>query len=145
MDSLISNQKESVVTKTASGTFDVKINPQTDDNPIEPSIGRMTIDKQYHGDIEATGKGQMLTAGTEVQGSGVYVAIEKVTGKLDGKSGSFAMQHSGTMTRGTPNLVITVVPDSGTGELAGLTGKMMINIVDGKHFYEFEYAIEKSQ
>ena len=133
------------MTKPASGTFDVKVTPQTDDNPIEPSIGRMTIDKQYHGDLEGTGKGQMLTAGTEVQGSGVYVAIERVTGKLDGQSGSFTLQHGGTMTRGIPQLVITVVPDSGAGDLVGLAGKMMINIVDGKHFYEFEYTITKSQ
>jgi hypothetical protein len=105
----------------------------------------MTIDKQYHGALEGTGKGVMLTASSEVKGSAVYVAIERVTGKLDGKTGSFAMQHSGVMTRGTPHLVISVVPDSGTGELAGLSGNMTINIVDGKHYYEFEYAIEKSQ
>jgi len=127
------------VTKHASGPFDVKMNPQTDEAG-EPTIGRMTLDKQYHGSLEATGKGQMLTGGTEVEGSGVYVAIERVTGKLDGQSGSFTLQHGGTMTRGVPQLTITVVPDSGTGDLVGLAGKMMINVVDGKHFYEFEYT-----
>lgn len=129
------------MTKHASGTFDVKLNPEED--KTDPTIGRMTIDKQYHGALEGTGKGQMLTGGTDVQGSGVYVAIERVTGKLDGESGSFTMQHSGTMTRGTPHLVITVVPDSGTGDLVGLAGKMMINIVDGKHSYEFEYTMSQ--
>jgi hypothetical protein len=105
----------------------------------------MTLDKQYHGPLEGTGKGQMLTGGTDVQGSGVYVAIERVTGKLDGQRGSFTLQHGGTMTRGVPQLIVSVVPDSGAGELVGLAGKMMINIVDGKHFYEFEYTISKSQ
>lgn len=133
------------MTKHASGTFNVKLNPQTDDKAGDPTIGRMAIDKQYRGDLEGAGKGQMLTGGTDVQGSGVYVAIERVTGKLDGHSGSFTLQHGGTMTRGVPQLIITVVPDSGTGDLAGLAGKMMINIVDGKHFYEFEYTITKSE
>lgn len=132
------------MTKHASGTFDVKLNPQTDEAG-DPTIGRMIIDKQYHGPLEGTGKGQMLTGGTDVKGSGVYVAIERVTGKLDGQGGSFTLQHGGTMTRGVPQLNITVVPDSGTGDLVGLVGKMMINIVDGKHFYEFEYTLEKSQ
>jgi uncharacterized protein DUF3224 len=132
------------VTKQASGRFDVKLNPQTDEGG-DPTIGRMTVDKQYHGPLEGTGKGQMLTGGTDVQGSGVYVAIERVSGKLDGQSGSFTLQHGGTMTRGVPQLIITVVPDSGTGDLVGLAGKMMINIVDGKHFYEFEYTITKSE
>ena len=132
------------MTQHASGTFDVKLNPQTDEGG-DPTIGRMTLDKQYHGPLEGTGKGQMLTGGTDVQGSGVYVAIERVTGKLDGQRGSFTLQHGGTMTRGVPQLIVSVVPDSGAGELVGLAGKMMINIVDGKHFYEFEYTISKSQ
>ena len=101
----------------------------------------MTIDKQYHGDLEGTGKGQMLTAGTPVKGSGAYVAIEKVAGTLKGRSGSFALQHSGTMTQGAPHLAITVVPDSGTGELKGIAGKMDIKIADGKHSYDFEYTL----
>jgi Protein of unknown function (DUF3224) len=92
------------VTKHASGPFDVKVNPQTDDDAVDSTIGRMTLDKQYHGPLEGTGKGQMLTGGTEVEGSGVYVAIERVTGKLDGQSGSFLLQHGGTMIRGVPQL-----------------------------------------
>jgi hypothetical protein len=104
----------------------------------------MSIDKQFHGDIEGTSKGQMLTAGTAVKGSAGYVAIERVSGTLRGRSGSFVLQHSGTMTRGAPQLSITVVPDSGTGQLVGLTGKMAINIADGKHSYDFEYALAEN-
>jgi hypothetical protein len=102
----------------------------------------MTIDKQYHGDLEAAGVGQMLTAGTDVKGSGAYVAIEKVTGTLKGHSGSFMLQHSGTMSGGKFQLNIGVVPDSGTGQLAGIAGKMTIIIAaDGKHSYDFEYTL----
>ena len=126
----------------ASGMFDVKLTPQgADGEGVEGVPGRMLIDKQFHGDLEATSKGQMLAAMTEVKGSAGYVAIEKVTGKLNGRSGSFILQHSGIMTRGTPQLTVTVVPDSGTGELAGLSGKMEIKIEGGKHEYEFEYSI----
>jgi hypothetical protein len=101
----------------------------------------MILDKQYHGDLEATGKGQMLTAGTDVKGSGAYVAIERVTGTLRGRTGSFVLQHSGTMTKGVPKLTINVVPDSGTGQLVGIDGKMNIVIAaDGKHSYDFEYT-----
>lgn len=132
------------MTHNASGTFEVKVTPQTDDSGSEP-VGRMSLDKQFHGDLEGTSKGEMLTAGTDVKGSAGYVAIERVIGKLRGQSGTFALQHSGTMTRGVPNLTITVVPDSGTGELVGLNGKMTINITDGKHFYEFEYTLTESQ
>jgi len=126
----------------ASGTFEVKLNPQPPDDKVgDPTVGRMSIEKQLHGDLEATSKGQMLTAMTDVKGSAGYVAIEWVTGTLHGRSGSFALQHTGTMTRGTPQLSVTVVPDSGTGQLAGLAGTMEIKIVDGKHFYEFEYTL----
>jgi len=125
----------------ASGPFEVKITPQ-DDSTGEPLLNRMLLDKQYHGDLEATGQGQMLTAGTEVKGSGAYVAIEKVAGTLKGRSGSFVLQHTGTMTQNAPQLSIIVVPDSGTGELKGLAGKMLINIAgDGKHSYELEYTL----
>ena len=127
----------------ATGPFDVKLTPQ--DDKIDPTLGRMTIDKQFHGELEATSKGQMLTAATEVKGSAGYVAIERVTGTLrtpNGvRTGSFALQHIGTLTRGAPQLSVTVVPDSGTGQLAGLTGKMAINIADGKHSYDFEYSL----
>ena len=126
----------------ASGTFEVKLNPQApDETNGDPTLGRMTIDKQFHGDLEGTSKGQMLTAGTEVKGSAGYVAMERVTGTLHGRSGGFALQHSGTMTRGVPQLSIAVVPDSGTGQLVGLTGTLTINIVDGKHSYAFEYTL----
>jgi len=101
----------------------------------------MSIDKQFHGDLEASSKGQMLAAMTEVQGSAGYVAMERVSGTLQGRKGTFALQHSGTMTRGTPQLSVTVVPDSGTGQLVGLAGKMTINIADGKHSYDFEYTL----
>lgn len=128
----------------ASGTFEVKVTPQTDDNGDEPALGRMSLDKQFHGDLEGTSKGEMLTVGTDVKGSAGYVAMERVIGKLKDQRGTFALQHTGTMTRGVPNLTITVVPDSGTGELIGLAGKMTINITDGRHFYEFEYTLADS-
>ena len=135
-------QKESAMARHASGPFDVKLNPQPSDDKAEGStLGRLSIDKQYHGDLEASGKGQMLTAMTEVKGSAGYVAIERVTGSLHGRSGSFVFQHSSTLTRGAPLQSITVVPDSATGQLVGLTGKMVVNIVDGKHSYDFEYKL----
>ena len=127
----------------ASGTFEVKLNPQVDDKVGDPTVGRMSIDKEFHGDLKATSKGQMLAVMTKVEGSAGYVAMERVNGTLDGKSGSFALQHSGTMNRGAQELNITVVPDSGTGQLVGLAGKMTINIVDGKHLYEFDYTFAK--
>jgi hypothetical protein len=127
----------------ATGPFEVKLTPQED--KFEPSIGRMTLDKQFHGDLEATSKGQMLAASTEVKGSAGYVAIERITGTLrtpNGvRSGSFILQHSGTLTKGAPQLSVTVVPDSGTGDLVGLTGKMDIKIAEGKHSYDFEYTL----
>src|SRR5260370_34807060 len=101
----------------------------------------MTIDKQFHGDLEATSKGQMLAFSTTVKGSAGYVAMERVTGTLNGRKGSFALQHLGTMTRGAPQMSVTVVPDSGIEELAGLTGEMPVYIADGKHSYVFDYTI----
>lgn len=127
--------------KHASGTFEVKLSPQTDDQVGDPTVGRMSIEKEFKGDLEATSRGQMLAFMTEVKGSAGYVALERVSGTLGGQSGTFALQHSGTMTRGAGQLVITVVPDSGTGALVGLAGKMSINIVEGKHFYDFEYTL----
>ena len=133
------------MTHHAKGTFEVKLTPQgSDDKTADPTLGRMTLDKQFHGDLERTSKGQMLTAGTEVKGSAGYVAIEKVTGTLNGRTGTFILQHTGTMDRGALHLSITVVPDSGTGQLKGLTGKMAIIITDGKHSYEFEYTLAES-
>lgn len=123
----------------ATGPFDVKIAAQ--DDKLNDGIARMLLDKQYHGDLEATSKGQMLATGS-AKSSGVYVAIETVTGTLKGKSGSFALYHTGVMTKTAPSLSINVVPDSGTGQLTGITGKMNIAIApDGKHSYDFEYAL----
>jgi hypothetical protein len=129
----------------ASGTFEVKLNPQPPDDKAEGStLGRMSIDKQFHGDLEATSKGEMLTAMTDVKGSAGYVAIERVTGTLHGRSGSFVLQHSGSLTRSAPQQSITVVPDSGTGQLVGLAGKMTVTIADGKHSYDFEYRLPQA-
>jgi hypothetical protein len=130
----------------ASGTFEVKLIPQVPDDQVEvPTVARMSLDKQFHGDLEATSKGQMLAVGTDVKGSAGYVAMERVIGTLHGQSGTFALQHAGTMTRGAPQLSISVVPDSGAGQLVGLTGKMAINIVDGKHLYDFEYTLAEPE
>ena len=126
----------------AVGTFEVKLTPQSTD---APGLGRMSIDKQFHGDLEAVSKGEMLSAMTEVKNSAGYVAIERVTGKLGGRQGAFVLQHSGAMNRGAASLSVTVVPDSGTGQLAGLTGKMAIIIEGGKHSYEFEYTLPDLQ
>jgi hypothetical protein len=134
--------KETFVAIHATGTFEVKLVPQAAEEKIgDPTVGRMSIDKQFHGDLEGTSKGQMLAAMTDVKGSAGYVAMERVSGTLQGRAGTFVLQHSGTMTRGAQQLTITVVPDSGTGQLAGLTGKMVIIITDGKHSYEFEYTL----
>jgi hypothetical protein len=135
--------KESKMTNHATGTFEVKLNPQ-DDKSEDKSLGRMTIDKQWHGELEGTSKGQMLTGGDVAKGSAGYVAIEKFTGTLNGRKGAFILQHSATMTRGEGQLTITVVPDSGSDQLEGLTGKLMIKIEGGKHFYDFEYALSKA-
>jgi hypothetical protein len=129
----------------ASGTFEVKLTPQEADDKAQGStLGRLAIDKQFHGDLEATSRGEMLTAGTDVAGSAGYVAIERVTGALHGLSGSFVFQHSGTMTRGAAQLTVSVVPDSGTGQLVGLSGRMTIEIADGKHSYAFEYTLAQT-
>jgi Protein of unknown function (DUF3224) len=130
------------MTNRASGTFEVKLTPQ---EGADAPVGRMTIDKQFQGDLVGTSQGQMLMASSgSVQGSAGYVAVEKVTGTLNGRRGSFYLQHSGTMTRGAPELTITVIPDTGTDQLAGLRGKMNIIIADGKHSYEFEYALDEA-
>lgn len=128
---------------TASGPFDVKTTPQPEQEGTGGStIGRLLLSKQFHGDLQATSEGQMLTAMTDVKGSAAYVAIERVTGTLDGRRGSFALQHTGIMNRGVPQLTITVVPDSGTDGLAGLSGTMAIDIApDGKHSYRFDYTL----
>ena len=129
----------------ASGAFEVKLSPQGEDDQAEgTTLGRMSLDKQYHGDLEATSKGQMLGAHTAVKGSAGYVALERVRGTLQGRGGTFMLQHSGTMTRGEMQLTITVVPDSGTEQLVGLAGSMSITIADGKHSYELDYTLPES-
>lgn len=125
----------------ASGTFEVNLTPQASEHNLGIALlCRLLIDKQFHGDLEAVSQGQMLSANTGVPGSAGYVAIERVSGALHGRSGTFVLQHSGIMTRGAPQLTITVVPDSGTAELTGLTGQMDINIAEGNHFYNFTYS-----
>jgi hypothetical protein len=138
--------KDKIMTKHAHGTFEVKLSPQPpDDKAADSAVGRLLIDKQFHGDLEGTSRGQMLGANTAVETSKGYVAMEQVTATLDGRRGTFVLQHSGTMTRGALQLSVTVVPDSGTGELTGLTGKMEIKIADGKHSYNFEYALDEAR
>ena len=135
-------QKGAAMAQHARGEFDVKIGPQKDEGLGDATIGRMSIDKVYHGDLEGTGLGQMLTGMAEaVKDSGTYVAIERVRGTLLGRQGSFAVWHAGTMTRGAQTLMITVIPDSGTGELTGIDGTMTIEIRDGKHFYGIDYTL----
>jgi hypothetical protein len=124
----------------ARGTFEVTITPQSDEQAASAGLARMTIDKTFAGDLTGTSKGQMLAAVTAVQGSAGYVAIERVEATLHGKKGAFVLQHTGTMTRGAPALEVTVVPDSATDELAGLSGKMSIIIEGKKHSYEFDYS-----
>lgn len=130
----------------ATGTFDVKLVPQGNDStPEGPNLGRMSIDKQFAGDLEGVSQGEMITAaGVTAKESAAYSAVERVTGTLHGRAGSFALQHTGVMDRGKPSLTITVVPDSGTGALTGLAGKMDIMIEGRKHSYVFEYSLPAS-
>jgi hypothetical protein len=126
--------------RRAEGEFKVKIVAQTEERVI-PLFGRMTIDKEFHGELSGTSQGQMLSAGTAVPNSAGYVAIEKVTGTLHDSKGSFVLQHNATMNKGEGNLNIFVVPDSGTDDLMGLSGNFEIIRKDGKHFYIFEYEL----
>ena len=131
-----------MATLQANGTFDVKLAAQAPAPGIEAAqLGRMTIDKQFQGDLVAHSLGEMLAAGTSIPGSAGYVALERVDGVLNGRKGSFVLQHSGTMNRGAASLALTVVPDSGSGELSGISGSMRIEIVDGKHYYHLEYTL----
>ncbi|MEZ0475266.1 DUF3224 domain-containing protein [Luteimonas sp. B3_2_R+30] len=130
-------------TMHATGTFDVKVTPQVADNPPAQAsgIGRLSLDKQFHGALEATGQGEMLASGDGAQ-SGAYVAIEKVTGSLQGRSGSFVLVHSAVLVQGVPqDWTVKVVPDSGTEQLRGLAGAMQITIADGEHSYDFRYSL----
>jgi hypothetical protein len=135
-----SKRKEKIM--TARGTFDVKVTQQPQDDSAGGPFGLLFLDKRFHGDLNAASKGQMLAAGTAVEGSGAYVAFELVTGTLNGKRGSFILQHKGTMRKGNYAMNVTVVPDSGTDELAGIAGAMTIIIEGGKHSYMFEYSFE---
>ena len=136
--------------KRASGSFEVNVQPlanaafSNEDGSADPLLGRFLLTKKFSGDLEASARGHMLSAGTATKGSAGYVAIDQVTGTLEGRKGGFVLQHSGTMKRGAPSLSVMVVPDSGTGELTGITGTLSINIVEGKHFYDFLYSFPAS-
>jgi len=128
-----------------SGKFEVKLQPldifaQGTDGI---TLGRMSIKKTFSGELLASSKGEMLNAITSVEGSASYVAVEQVTGTLSGRSGSFVLQHFGTMSQGDNFLLLEVVPDSGTRELASISGKMAIRMEDGQHFYDFDYELPK--
>ena len=126
----------------AHGPFEVRMTPQPlHEQAAHTGLGRLALDKAFHGDLEATSQGEMLAARTAIENSAGYVALEEVSGTLHGRNGSFVLQHSGTMNRGAPQLVITVVPDSGTGELVGLSGAMTIENVDGQHSYTLAYEL----
>jgi hypothetical protein len=126
----------------ASGTFDVKLTPLENDWPDEgTTLGRMAIEKTFRGDLEGTSAGEMLSARTPVQGSGAYCAMERVSGTLHGRTGTFVLQHTGVMDRARPSLVVRIVPDSGTAELAGLSGTMTITITEGRHAYDLDYSL----
>jgi len=120
----------------ATGTFEVKLTTTSE----SPFMNR-SIDKTFRGDLEATSVGVMVAAGTATKGSAGYVALERVTGTLGGKNGTFVLQHFGIMNRGAPELIVRVVPDSGTDELVGLSGTMTIDIVEGRHLYSLDYAL----
>jgi hypothetical protein len=140
--SLSGTRGETLMPQIARGEFTVEMKPQGDPQVVEGvSLGRMSLEKRFEGDLAATGKGEMLTAMTGVKGSAGYVAIERVAGTLQGRTGSFVFQHTGTMDKGSQKLSITVVPDSGTGGLTGIVGTFNLKIADGKHLYEFEYSI----
>lgn len=127
--------------KIASGMFDVKVTPMAIDVGADLGLGRMALAKVFHGDLEGAGSGMMLTAMTGTRGSAGYVAIERVSGNLHGRRGSFVFQHSGTMDRSVQTLSISVVPDSGTDELMGIAGQFKLEVVDGVHRYEFAYRL----
>ena len=131
--------------KRATGSFEVSLQPLSNaEVSSDAMLARLLLTKKFSGDLAGSARGQMLSAGTATQGSAGYVAIDQVSGTLDGRRGSFLLQHSGCMNRGVPTLSIKVIPDSGTDELAGISGTLSINIVDGKHFYDFLYSFPTS-
>jgi len=130
------------MTRHAEGSFDVKMTPLAAEDALAGSgIGRYSMAKEYHGDLEATAKGEMLGAGDPGTGSAGYVAMEVVSGALGGHAGTFALQHSGVMEKGGSTMAVTVVPGSGTGRLAGIAGTLTITIAGGKHSYRLEYTL----
>ncbi len=129
------------MTHNAKGSFEVKMAPQDQNTGEGSTLGRMSLNKTFHGDLNATGEGQMLTASTDTPGSAVYVAIERVTGTLQGKTGSFALMHQGVMRGPDRKLTVEIVPDSGAGALKGISGRLGIEIVEGRHLYDLEYAL----
>ena len=132
--------------RQVKGEFEVKRTPESPcDMGGDAIAGHFRFDKRFHGDLDASSVVHMLAVGTDVPGSAGYVAIERLSGTLQGRSGSFFMQHNGIMDRGMPSLSLSVVPDSGTGELTGLSGRMAIDIVDGKHYYTFDYVLGDAQ
>lgn len=137
-----SAHKDTAMNQHASGVFDIKLTPQTVTDPAEAGFhDRLGFDKQFRGDLEASAKGVMLAVRTAVEGSAGYVAIERIEGRLHGRQGSFLLQHSGHMSHAGQHMTITVIPDSGTGELVGLRGQLAITIVDGQHRYGFDYVL----
>ena len=136
----VPGQGETVM-QHATGAFEVKMTPQAQDEAGGVAMARMRVDKVFSGGLAATASGEMLTAAGGVKGSAAYVVIERVTGTLDGKAGSFAFMHSATMNRGVPEQRITVVPDSGSGALAGLAGSMTMTITADGHFYDLAYTL----
>ena len=128
----------------AKGEFEVKRTPQGElDMGGDARIGHMRFDKQFHGPLQASSVVHMLAVISKVAGSGAYVAIERIEGTLEGRRGSFFAQHNGVMTRGKPTLDLTVVPDTGSDALTGLHGRIAIDIIDGKHFYTFDYSLDE--
>lgn len=140
LESMVEGEVED---RIASGTFEVTVTvAETEETPEGHTLGRSTLEKRFHGDLQGTGRGQMLTALTTEEGSAGYVAIERVFGTLHDREGAFLLQHSGLMDEGAPILTIGVIPDSGTGGLEGLTGTMTISIEAGRHHYEFRYSLD---
>jgi hypothetical protein len=124
------------------GRFEVTTKPEPPHDTVEGvALARIRVDKQFHGALDGRSSVEMLSAGTPVKGSAGYVAVERVIGTLEGRAGSFVLLHVGVMARGAPSLQLTIVPDSGTGELRGISGRMAIEIVEGQHFYDFDYEL----
>jgi hypothetical protein len=140
--SIAPDAKGATAMSRATGTFEVKLAPQeASAEGQQAAVGRMSIDKQFSGDLVGSSKGEMLMVQTAVKGSAGYVALERVTGTLAGRSGTFLLQHTGLMAQGTPSLTVTVIPDSGTADLVGLSGSMNIDLSTGAHLYTFDYTL----